>query len=102
MTNLHRKMKLLHSKQTQWAILRYTYAYPKFMNIFRTVPKYYLKEFIQYVDEAAMDMVAYVLDYPLNAEQMIQVQLPFNHGGMGIMTIKKTTLKPLKLLAGNR
>ncbi len=94
-------IKTLESKQTQWAILRYTHAFPKFINLFKTIPYRYLMDFILEVDKLTKNMVSYVLETPLTKENTIQVRLPMFQGGLGIMVIQ-TNIEAIKTASWNQ
>ncbi len=83
------KIKELESKQMQWSILRYTYAFPKFVNIFRTIPHRYLMDFILEIDKITQNTISHILE--LN-----QSQLPMSHGGFWDDGDKKHIIEAIK------
>ena len=47
------------------------------------------------------NIIAYILESPLNDEQRLQIQLPRYHGGMGI-TAAKTIIKAIRISKWNQ
>ena len=95
------KIKELESKQTQWSILRYTYAFPKFFNIFRTIPYRYLMNFILEIDKMTQNTISHILETHLTQQKLLQSQLPMSHGGLGMMAIR-STIEAIKTSSWNQ